>query len=160
MDENQKWPIFFGKSQLLNFNKICVTDMWKSPFMALQHEEIWMKIGIAQYNEGLCARCPWCNYWCWQEIVPFSTASKLALGPTQPPIQCVLEVPSLGVKQYLTTHPHLVPSSRMVELYFHCPLCMSSWHGAHHAFRVITPATSCVLWLAFVKSCLCPKNAK
>jgi hypothetical protein len=39
------------------------------------------------------------------------TASKPALGPTQPPIQWIPGAPSLGVK--LTTHLHLVQRSRM-----------------------------------------------
>jgi hypothetical protein len=44
------------------------------------------------------------------------TVSKLALGPTQPPIQWVLEALSLGVKQpgHEADHsPLLVPRSRM-----------------------------------------------
>jgi hypothetical protein len=42
---------------------------------------------------------------------------RLALGPTQPPVQWVLGVLSPGVKcgrgTMLTTHPHLVPRLRM-----------------------------------------------
>jgi hypothetical protein len=41
----------------------------------------------------------------------FTTASRTALGPTQPPIQWVTGALSLGVK--LTTHINLVPRSRM-----------------------------------------------
>jgi hypothetical protein len=44
-------------------------------------------------------------------ILLFTTASKTALGPTQPPIQWVPGARSLAVK--LTTHLHLVPRSRM-----------------------------------------------
>jgi hypothetical protein len=40
----------------------------------------------------------------------FFTSSRLALGPTQPPIQRVPAALSTGVK--LTTHPQLVPRSR------------------------------------------------
>jgi hypothetical protein len=51
-------------------------------------------------------------------------------GQTQPPIQWVPRVLSLGVKHAwdvtLTTHPHLVPRSRMKELYFLSPLA-SAW---------------------------------
>jgi hypothetical protein len=51
------------------------------------------------------------------EVLLFTTASRPALGHTQPPIQCVLgsltpgEESDRGVK--LTTHLHLVPRSRM-----------------------------------------------
>jgi hypothetical protein len=48
-----------------------------------------------------------------QRIFLLSSASRPALGPTQPPIQWVPEVLSPGVKRgrgvMLTTHPHLVP---------------------------------------------------
>jgi len=52
----------------------------------------------------------------WQQQEYSPQASRSALGPTQPPIQCVLRVPSsgsnsLGVK--LTAHPHLGPRLTM-----------------------------------------------
>jgi hypothetical protein len=50
----------------------------------------------------------------------WSTASRLPLGPTQPPTQCVLAVKRLR----WTTHLHLVLRSRMVELYFHSFICL------------------------------------
>jgi hypothetical protein len=49
------------------------------------------------------------------EIFLFSIAERPALGPTQPPIHYTRGVKLQGVK--LTTHLHLVPRSRMVELY-------------------------------------------
>jgi hypothetical protein len=56
-----------------------------------------------------------------QEIFPLASVSKPALGNTQPPVQCVLGVLSPGVKRgrgvTLTTHPHLVPRSRMSRTY-------------------------------------------
>jgi hypothetical protein len=58
-----------------------------------------------------------------QEIYLFSTASRPALGPTQPPKQWVPGALSLGVKRQRIeadhTYLHLVPRSRMVELYLH-----------------------------------------
>jgi hypothetical protein len=48
---------------------------------------------------------------------PLASVSRPALGPTQPPVQWVPEVLSPGLKcgrgVTLTTHPHLVPRSRM-----------------------------------------------
>jgi hypothetical protein len=50
-------------------------------------------------------------------IFPLTSVFRPALGPTQPPVQWVPWVLSLGVKRgrgvKLTTHPHLVPSSRI-----------------------------------------------
>jgi hypothetical protein len=59
----------------------------------------------------------------------FSITSRLALGPTQPPIQRVPMAVSLGVKRPLreADHVHLVPRLRMVELYLHFPIRL---HGA------------------------------
>jgi hypothetical protein len=59
------------------------------------------------------------------KIFFFSIASRPALRPTQPPIQWVpwellpRGLLCSGVK--LTTHLHLVPRSRRVELYLHSP---------------------------------------
>jgi hypothetical protein len=55
----------------------------------------------------------------------YPAPSRPALGPTQPPVQWVPGALSLGVNGRvvkLTTHLHLVPRSRMVELYLHSPI--------------------------------------
>jgi hypothetical protein len=56
----------------------------------------------------------------------FITASRTALGPTQPPIQWVPRALSLGVKRPGREIDHSPPSSaevkECVELYFHCPI--------------------------------------
>jgi hypothetical protein len=51
----------------------------------------------------------------------FSTESRSALGPTQPPIKWLLDSLSAEVKRprRKPDHSHLVSRSRMLELYFH-----------------------------------------
>jgi hypothetical protein len=60
-----------------------------------------------------------------ERIFPVACVSRLSLGPTQPPIQWVPEVLSPGLKHgqgvTLTTHPHLVPKSRMSMSYTSSP---------------------------------------
>jgi hypothetical protein len=66
-------------------------------------------------------------------IFLFNTASRMALGLTQSPIQWVPGVPSLGSKQPGSEADHSPPSSaevkECVELYIHSPN-MPSWHDA------------------------------
>jgi hypothetical protein len=54
-----------------------------------------------------------------------ASVSRPALMPTQPPAQWVPEVLSPGIKRgrgvTLTTHPHLVPKSRMSRSYISSP---------------------------------------
>jgi hypothetical protein len=54
----------------------------------------------------------------------FSIFSGSALGPTQLPIRWIPGALSLGLK--LVTLFHLLPRSRMMELYLHSPTCI---HG-------------------------------
>jgi hypothetical protein len=71
----------------------------------------------------------------WQglEIFLFTTTYRMALGPTQPPIQWVPRAFSLGVKQPERETDHSPPSSATVkesmELYFPSPN-MPLWHCA------------------------------
>jgi hypothetical protein len=66
-------------------------------------------------------------------IFLFTTASRTALGPTQPPIQCVPGALSPGVKRLGREVDHSPPSSaevkEYVELYLHSPNT-PSWRGA------------------------------
>jgi hypothetical protein len=58
-------------------------------------------------------------------IFPLSSVSRPALRPTQPPVQWVPGVLSLGVKRcrglMVTTHPHLVLRSRVSRSYTSSP---------------------------------------
>jgi hypothetical protein len=84
---------------------------------------------LSWYSHGLRAGRPGFDYRQGQGVLPFSTMSSSALGPTQPPIQWELASISPGVKQpgvKLATYLHLVPISRMVELYLHSTICL---HG-------------------------------
>jgi len=60
-------------------------------------------------------------------IFLFTIAFRMALGPTQPPIQWVPGALSLGIK--LTAHLHLGLRSRMCGAIPPLPN-MSLWHGA------------------------------
>jgi hypothetical protein len=65
-----------------------------------------------------------------RDFLLFATASRMTLGPTQPPIQWVPGALSLGVKRPRRETEHLPPSSAEVkecaELYLHSPICL---HG-------------------------------
>jgi hypothetical protein len=70
---------------------------------------------VAQYSDWLRAERPGFDPRQRQRIFPLTSASKPALGPTQPPLQWVPGALSPGVKRgrgvMLTTHPLLVPRS-------------------------------------------------
>jgi hypothetical protein len=63
----------------------------------------------------------------------FTTVSRLAMGPTQPPIQGVPGVLSLGVnrpgREADCSPPSIAEVKECMELYLHSPN-MPSWHGA------------------------------
>jgi hypothetical protein len=71
-------------------------------------------------------------------IFLFTIASRTALGPTQPPIQCVPGALSLGVKRLRCEADHSPPSSAevkgWVELYLHSPNT-PPWRGAQLKHR-------------------------
>jgi hypothetical protein len=69
-------------------------------------------------------------------IFLFTAASRLALGPTQPPIQWVPWSLSLGVKQTGCEADHSPPCSaevkKWVEIYLHSSICL---HGMVLCYR-------------------------
>jgi hypothetical protein len=64
-------------------------------------------------------------------IFLFTTASRIALGPTQPPLQWVPGALSLGVKWQGYEADHSPPSSaevkELVELYLHSHYAFMAW---------------------------------
>jgi hypothetical protein len=84
-----------------------------------------------------------------KRIFPAATVTRPAVGPTQPPIQWVLRVLFPGLKRgrgvTLTTHPHLVPRSRMSTSYiFSLPSAFMECGGTALAFN------PCIRHLQFV----------
>jgi hypothetical protein len=85
----------------------------------VQHCTMGWTIGVLGFN------------WQWGVgIFLFTTASRMVLGPTQPPIQWVPGALSLGVKWPGRKADHSPPSSAKVkecmELYSTPPICL---HG-------------------------------
>jgi hypothetical protein len=86
-------------------------------------------------------------------IFLFTTASRSALGPTQPPIQWVVEPLSAGIKRPGREADHSPQSSaeieEWVELYLHFPFT-PSWRGAQLSYR--DNFTFYLGWLTFLNS--------
>jgi hypothetical protein len=80
-----------------------------------------------------------------------TTASSLALEPTQPPIHWVQGALSLGIKRLGREADHSLPSSaevkECVEIYFHFPNT-PSWRGAQlkekHRTNLPSPLMLCL----------------
>jgi hypothetical protein len=70
---------------------------------------------LSQYSSGLRAGCPVFDSWQGQKIFLFSMKSRLALGPTQPPIRWILGTLSSGVKHLGHEADHLPPSSAQIK---------------------------------------------
>jgi hypothetical protein len=67
--------------------------------------------GASRYSDGLWFEWLEFNSWQKQEICPYSIASRLALGPRQPPIQGGPGPLTLVVKQPGHVADHSFPSS-------------------------------------------------
>jgi hypothetical protein len=90
-----------------------------------QHEHRFSLIGLQAERSGFDSRQG-------EEIFLFSTASRPALGPTQPPIQWVPGGLSVGVKRLGREADHSHPSSAEVKNGGAIPplLHVSSWRSA------------------------------
>jgi hypothetical protein len=88
-------------------------------------------------------------------IFYFSTASRTALRPTQPPIQWVPGILSLGVKRPGREADHSPPSSaevnEWVELYLHSPYT-PLWRGAQLSTGTTLPFTFTFWYLLSISS--------
>jgi hypothetical protein len=71
---------------------------------SVQHWAIGWTIGVLGFD-----------FWQGLGIFLFTTASRIALGPTQPPIQWVPGALSLGVKQPGSEADYSLPSSAKVK---------------------------------------------
>jgi hypothetical protein len=122
------------------------TQNWKPWFrIFLEHKVVIQlsKTFLSLMGSRILTSCHWLLSWASPikftsaqliSLKPnFTTASRTALGPTKPPIQRVLGVPSLGVKRPGREADHSPPSSaevkECVELHLHSPNT-SSWCGA------------------------------
>jgi len=66
----------------------------------------------------------------WQQQEYSPQASRSVMRPTQPPIQCVLGVPSSGSNSWgvkLTAHPHQGPRLTMNAAAPLHPICLTAW---------------------------------
>jgi hypothetical protein len=77
---------------------------------------VWLRAGRPGDRSSISGR--------GKRIFPLDSVSRPVLGPSQPPVQWVPWFLSSGLKRVrdvtLTTHPHLVPGSRMSRRYI-CP---------------------------------------
>jgi hypothetical protein len=81
---------------------------WLSPSRASRHSSVGIVLGYRLDDQWFESR--------WGlGIFLFITASRTALGPTQPPIQWVPGSPFLGVKQLVREADHSPPSSSKVK---------------------------------------------
>jgi hypothetical protein len=95
------------------------------PRLGLTRTCIYHSVGVA-LGYGLEDRGP--------GIFLFTTASRTALKPTQPPVQWVPGALSLGVK--LTTHLHLVSRSKNAWSYTSNPqYALMAWHSVKKQHR-------------------------
>jgi hypothetical protein len=90
----------------------------------------FLETGIAQLvQRRATGRTAWVRFPTGTKGFVFFTASRPALRLTQPPIQWVSEAISPGLKwleREADHSPHLVPRSRIKELYLHSLVCL---HG-------------------------------
>jgi hypothetical protein len=100
--------------RLLSSAATSCLDRWNKWWYRALMYSVWLRTGRPGFDPQQRPR-----------IFLLASASKPALGPTQPPVQWVPGVLSLGVKRgrgvILTTHLHVVPRLRMSRSYTSSP---------------------------------------
>jgi hypothetical protein len=100
----------------------------------LSQYSVWQRTGRPGFD-------PRQSHW----NLPLTSASRPALGPTQPPIQCVPGALTPGVKRgrgvMLTTHPLLVPRLRKRRSYTSCHPNAPLWSVARPLYLFFTFAS-------------------
>jgi hypothetical protein len=85
------------------------------------YDEPGSSVSTVGWTTGRSRLYPWQK----RKIFPLTSVSNPALGSTQPPVQWAPGVLSPGLNRgpvvTLTTHPHLVPKSRMGRSYTSSP---------------------------------------
>jgi hypothetical protein len=101
----------------LTFYSFVNVLLWYQKITGVLANNIWLRAGLQGDRGSIPGRD--------ERIFPLASVSRPALGPTQPPVQWVPGVLSPGLKHgqgvTLTTHPHLVPRSRMIRSYISSP---------------------------------------
>jgi hypothetical protein len=89
----------------------------KAAFVSWVAQSVWLRGGRPDGLSSIPGR--------GERIFPLTSESRPALRPTQPPVQWVPGDISPGLRRgrgvTLTTHPHLVPRSRMSRSYTSSP---------------------------------------
>jgi hypothetical protein len=113
-------------ASLLTGNFICAyfgtSLILKHVFLKLLHLPYHGLGQLSMYSDGIRVKRSGFDSRQRHKIFLFSTMSRLALGPTQPPIQWAPRDISEGLRGSgvkVAIHLHLVPRSRMVQLYPH-----------------------------------------
>jgi hypothetical protein len=110
---------------------VCSTLRWRQSCHLKIHVSLYPKMEIAKRKLSRHEDTT-------RIFFPLASVSRLALGATQPPIQWVPCVLSPEVKQswgmMLTTHPHLVPRSKMSRS---CTSSLSSTSVACHGTALL-----------------------
>jgi hypothetical protein len=102
VENNNKWFVYISNGDVLLSNRYSiVVQIWSQGAGIAQ--SVW-QLDCGLYNRIIVIHA-------WGRNYLFPTMSRPALGSILPPVQCVLEFPSLGVKRQGRDINHWFPSS-------------------------------------------------